>query len=298
MGSRIDMYMPVYEKIEKEIIELSSNIFFVDELAKVYSLNIADLIIRCAIEIESLIKDVYRKEKGCDPKSPGDCLTWMDSEWNLSKKTVSIISPYFHFESLKEFAPFDYKKNSEDDYYSIYNAIKHDRVKNIKKANLHTLIRIVGALFILNVIYRGEKIYLDRDRFGNKLDRTGGSKIFSFLLAPCPDVPLLSSQEKINKDTCLYKIVRKESDFSFRIKFKDSNGEIDSINAVSPNELFQKYAKSCIGKKVSEDEFWTELDKMSEIQMKDDFYLYNKVIQVISITAEKMEASYWAELNI
>lgn len=134
MDSRIDMYMPVYEKIEKEIIELSSSIFFVDELAKVYSLNIANLIIRCAIEIESLIKDIYRKEKGCDPKSPGDCLTWMDSEWNLSKKTVSIISPYFHFESLKKFAPFDYKNNSEDDYYSIYNAIKHDRVKNIKKA--------------------------------------------------------------------------------------------------------------------------------------------------------------------
>ena len=80
MDSRIDMYMPVYEKIEKEIIELSSSIFFVDELAKVYSLNIANLIIRCAIEIESLIKDIYRKEKGCDPKSPGDCLTWMDSE--------------------------------------------------------------------------------------------------------------------------------------------------------------------------------------------------------------------------
>ena len=49
MDSRIDMYMPVYEKIEKEIIELSSSIFFVDELAKVYSLNIANLIIRCAI---------------------------------------------------------------------------------------------------------------------------------------------------------------------------------------------------------------------------------------------------------
>ena len=72
MDSRIDMYMPVYEKIEKEIIELSSSIFFVDELAKVYSLNIANLITRCAIEIESLIKDIYRKEKGCDPKSPGD----------------------------------------------------------------------------------------------------------------------------------------------------------------------------------------------------------------------------------
>ena len=96
----------------------------------------------------------------------------------------------------------------------------------------------------------------------------------------------------------VYKIVRKESDFSFRIVFKDNNGEIDSTNVVSPNELFQKYAKSCIGKTVSEDEFWAELDKMNEIQMKNNFYLNSKVTQVISITAEKMKASYWAELNI
>ena len=60
MNARADMYLPVYEKIEKEIIDLSSSIFFVDDLVKVYSLNIADLIIRCAIEIESLAKDIYR----------------------------------------------------------------------------------------------------------------------------------------------------------------------------------------------------------------------------------------------
>ena len=39
-------------------------------------------------------------------------------------------------------------------------------------------------------------------------------------------------------------------------------------------------------------------DKMNEIQMKNNFYLNSKVTQVISITAEKMKASYWAELNI
>jgi len=222
----------------------------------------------------------------------------MDSEWNLSKKNVSIISPYFHFESLKEFAPFDYKNDSEDDYYSIYNAIKHDRVKNIEKANLYILIRIVGALYILNVIYRGERIYLDRNRYGQNLDRTGGSKIFSFLLAPCPTEPLLSSQEGINKEACLYRIVRKESEFSFRIVFEDSNGEKKCNHLIRMNESFQKYAESCIGKTVTEECFWTELEKMSNNQMKDYFYSYNKVVRVFSVSAEKMNASYWAELNI
>lgn len=255
MNARADMYLPVYEKIEKEIIELSSSIFFVDELAKVYSLNIADLIIRCAIEIESLAKDIYRKEKECELESPGSCLKWMDSKWNLSEKTVSIISPYFHFESLKEFAPFDYKKDSEDDYYSIYNAIKHDRVN-----------------------YRGEKIYLDKNRYGQNLDRTGGSKIFSFTLAPCSSEPLLSSQEEINKETCLYKIVRKESEFSFRILFEDCNGEKRSNHLIQRNEKFQKFAENCTKKAVTEECFWSELEKISKKQMRDSFYSYNKVV--------------------
>ena len=298
MNARADMYLPVYEKIEKEIIDLSSSIFFVDDLVKVYSLNIADLIIRCAIEIESLAKDIYRKEKECEPESSGKCLIWMDSNWNLSKKTVSIISPYFHFESLKEFAPFDYKKDSEDDYYSIYNAFKHDRVKNIEKANLYTLIRIVGALYILNVIYRGERIYLDRNRYGDNLDRTSGSKIFSFSLAPCLTEPLLSSQEGIIMDACLYRIVRKESEFSFRIVFEDISGEKHSNYLLMKDESFQKYAKSCVGKNVSEDCFWSELEKISNKHSKKYFYLHNRIEKVICVSAEKMKASYWAELNI
>ena len=85
MGARADMYLPVYEKIEKEIIELSSCIFFDDNLLKVYSLNIADLIIRCAIEIESLVKDIYRKEEKCEPETPGQCIKWLDSKCNISK---------------------------------------------------------------------------------------------------------------------------------------------------------------------------------------------------------------------
>ena len=297
MGARADMYLPVYEKIEKEIIEFSSCMFFDDNLLKVYSLNIADLIIRCAIEIESLVKDIYRKEEKCEPETPGQCIKWLDSKCNISKKTVTIISPYFHFERLKEFVPFDYKKDSEDDYYSIYNAIKHDRVKNIEKANLYILIRIVGALYILNVIYRGERIYLDRDRYGHTLDRTSGSKIFSFSLAPCSTEPLLSSQEGIIEETCLYRIVRKESEFSFRIVFEDTSGERHSNLILMKDELFQKYAKSCIGKNISEECFWREFEKISNKPSKKYFYLHDKVDKVICVSAEKTKASYWAELN-
>ncbi len=39
MDKRADLYFPVYEKIENEIIALSSSIHFVDEQADTYSLS-------------------------------------------------------------------------------------------------------------------------------------------------------------------------------------------------------------------------------------------------------------------
>ena len=128
------IYFPVYRRIEKEVQELASAIFFCDEQMEVYSLDVADLIVRCVIEIESLAKDIYRLENKTEPETPGVCINWLDKKWKISKKMVVIISPCFHFEQMKFFFPFDYKDKSKEDYYSIYNAIKHDRVKNINKA--------------------------------------------------------------------------------------------------------------------------------------------------------------------
>ncbi|MDR0905208.1 MAG: hypothetical protein LBN00_03375 [Oscillospiraceae bacterium] len=42
------------------------------------------------------------------------------------------------------------------DYNKAYNAIKHDRVKNLSKANVRVVIRALAALYLLNVYYRNE----------------------------------------------------------------------------------------------------------------------------------------------
>ena len=47
-------YLPIYQQIEREVIDLMASIFFSDEQITVYSLKIADLIIRCSIEVESI----------------------------------------------------------------------------------------------------------------------------------------------------------------------------------------------------------------------------------------------------
>ena len=54
-----NMYWPVYKNIEREFLKIAEYINICDEQLKVYSFHIADLIIRCAIEIEAISKELY-----------------------------------------------------------------------------------------------------------------------------------------------------------------------------------------------------------------------------------------------
>ncbi len=51
-----NLYWPIYKNLEKEVLKLADNIYFCDEQMDVYSPHIADLIVRCSIEIEALFK--------------------------------------------------------------------------------------------------------------------------------------------------------------------------------------------------------------------------------------------------
>lgn len=302
MSTRNDtsIYFPVYKRIEKEVQELASAIYFCDEQKSVYSLDIADLIVRCVVEIESIAKDIYRLENRREPDNPGACFKWMEQNWNISKKKVIVISPLFHFDVMRNFYSFDYKNKSEEDYYSTYNAIKHDRVKNISKATVYSLIRALGALYILNIYFKNDRIQLKDDYYGGHIDRTFGSDVFSIEIAPCKDIVVLSSEKDIIPEHCTYKIVRKESEYAFSLSYKDQFGEIRSSSLVMINKEFQNYAASYVGKGICADEFWNFVAKFSGVtaeQFKTDFFKSNKVSEFISVRAYKMKATFWAELN-
>ena len=150
-----NLYYPVFRSIEHEVIELSSIIYFSDQQLNVFSIKISELLSRTSTEIESLFKDLYRREFGTEPKTVGKAFTELDSKWGITKKELSITSDNFYFTKsfTPSFAPMGYKSKSKDDYHSAYNSIKHDRAKNLYKANLNVLIRALGALYILNVYY-------------------------------------------------------------------------------------------------------------------------------------------------
>lgn len=296
------IYFPVYKKLEKEVIELSSSIYFSDNHINVYSTIIADLILRCSVELEAIAKDIYRKETKEEPENPGTCFNWMETQWEISKKAIIINTSHFHFNDFFSpmLCPFNYKDKSPEDYYSQYNAIKHDRVKNLYKANIYTLIRVLGALFILNLYYSNENVKLTDDRFGNKIDKTKYSNIFSFYIAPCPDMVLLDSQKYLNPANCIYRIERKQSYYAFEVIFNDIFDERDSFKVVQSDTDFQQYAKSVLGKNILVDVFIEFLSKrinLSPETFKSHIISQNRIKEFVSITSIKMKSSYWCVLN-
>ncbi|GEM_PF-4072313 len=296
-----NLYFPVYKQIETEVIGLASSIYFADDQLSVYSLKIAELILRCAVEIESLVKDIYRNNIKEEPEKPGACLKWMDDNWKISNKEVFIVSPVFHIDSFRVIKPFDYKDKSPEDFYSSYCAIKHDREKNLSKANLNTLIRSLAALYILNIYFLGERFYLGEDQHASKLDKSAGSQVFVFSVAPSPYNTLYTSEEKIVPETCIYKITRKESEYAFNITFKTTYNEIKTLNVFRIGKEYQEKLLALSGQPIDEHVFWNYLasnSKENEIQVKDNFIATNKICKILSITIKQMEAAFWAELNI
>ena len=200
-----------------------------------------------------------------------------------------------HFKSTFQpsFAPFGYKDKSTDDYFSTYNAIKHDRVKNIHKANINILIRVLGALYILNLYYWNERISLNKDRYGGNINTSLSSEIFAFYVAPLEDIVKLSSQEKIDPITCVYRIVRRESEYAFKVLFEEYSGEQHYWDIINTSDKFQEWAKSRVGQKIDPDDFVSILGRILQTNILEQL----KGKRVISVEAIKPENRYFAEIS-
>ena len=59
------------------------------------------------------------------------------------------------------FAPMNYKKEDDNDYYSAYCTVKHNRGNMLYKANINILIRAMAALYILNLYYLDNSVNTD-----------------------------------------------------------------------------------------------------------------------------------------
>ena len=185
-----NLYWSIYKNLEYEVLSLAKLIHFDDNQLSVYSVRIADLLIRCAVEIEAISKDLYEKNGGNMVDDDGkekqllfdaDCLNFLEDKWRLGKKQICIISmdSYFENEENKVLTPL-HKANirGKCDWKKAYQAVKHNRSKNLQKASIKHLLRALAALYLLNIYNKADSpILLGKTQ---KLsDLTFGSKIFT-----------------------------------------------------------------------------------------------------------------------
>ena len=123
------LFWQTYLQLEKEALELSRYIYFTDEIIvnvngaevsqscttqlDVFSPYIADLLVRCCVQIEAISKELYFDNGGTKPRGDSsiffdeDCLKLIDIKWQTHNKIVMITSPSFNFtkEENRAFRP-------------------------------------------------------------------------------------------------------------------------------------------------------------------------------------------------
>lgn len=183
----MNIYWPVYKNLESQFLKLMFDIHIDDNQLDVYSLKISDLILRAAIEIESISKDLYLVNGGVKTtqiKYDEDALKHLNRLWALDKKVI-IISSTNCFLTKKLIYPFvknEIRTGSQRETYSwnnSYQNIKHDRANSLQFASVKYLFQIMSALYLLNIYFKNETFHFGRDHHSTTFPVNLGSDIFS-----------------------------------------------------------------------------------------------------------------------
>lgn len=231
-----NMYWPVYKNIEREFLKIAEYINICDEQLKVYSFHIADLIIRCAIEIEAISKELYKRLGGnMNPVDENgktrdlyfdtDCLGLLEEKWGISKKKVKVSALEVFLTREENIILTPLKKSNKrgssgSQWKKAYQALKHDRRNSLKCATIENLISSMAALFILNLYYKDETSDLGRLYMNDRtFDSRAGSDIFNAYVVSATTLRMELEMDDLNIIN-IDEEKRKES--IFIIKYTDS----------------------------------------------------------------------------
>ena len=270
-----NLYWAIYQNLEEELIELSNNIHVDDNQLKVYSMKIAEMLIRVAVEVESIAKELYFQNGGDKPDDnqlffDTDCLSYLNEKWILSKKKIQVVFGQFYFDidENKILTPLEKAHlRGKEKWIKAYQGIKHNRRNSLKNANLKNLIPALAGLFILNLYYKNEVIELGNDANGTGFDASQGSKIFAVL--PAKEIPLsvsVNDPVENNNDEYIYVISpNKEDGYKLEyalIELMDQlNKELSIGKKISEKDIIQKGHEIGLGKVLRETKYEAILNK-------------------------------------
>lgn len=198
-----DIFWQTYLNLEKEAIKVSKYIFFTDEVLVIgkggivaqscntqletFSPHIADLLVRCCVQIEAISKELYFDNGGTKARGDSsilfdeDCLKLIDIKWQTHNKTVMVVAPFFNFvkDENRILKPLKEAHKRQGTYWEkAYQAVKHDRYSSLHKGNVKAFIHALAALYLLNLYYRNDS-WVTKYQDISKLDYSMGSAIFT-----------------------------------------------------------------------------------------------------------------------
>lgn len=200
-----DIFWQTFLNLEQEVLSLSNIIYIADHVHKIdsktkaekdipnnhqletYSPYLADLLVRCCIEIESISKELYFENGGS--KSRGsidlyfdtDCIALLEEKWKVSNKSVIVSCSKFDLisdDNVTLFPLLNANKRSKAYWAKCYQAVKHDRYNNLYLGNIKAVIQALAALYLLNIYYRNEKITVKHTGIST-ISMSFGSMVFS-----------------------------------------------------------------------------------------------------------------------
>ena len=183
------LYWQVYLNLEREFLGVAETVYVNDSQQDVFSMRIADLLLRTVIEIEAIAKELYLENGGAvvpDEEMFFDtvCIGYLDKLWNLDKKTVLVVSPSVFFEKEENKRLFPLHKamkrgKSSADWNKAYQAVKHNRTRELSKGTIKHLLHGLAALYVLNLYYRDECIENLSEKEKIAVNPSFGSSLFA-----------------------------------------------------------------------------------------------------------------------
>ena len=185
-----NLYWPVYLNLERELLDVARTIHINDRQLEVYSMRIADLLVRTVVEIEAISKELFYANGGTIPEGQdypyfdSDCIRLLADKWKIDKKIVLVTAVDMFMEEdsnvvLRPLCRARWRGNKGQDWNRAYQNVKHNRMKMLHKGTLKIFIRALAALYLLNIYYRDENVVLDHDCTGRSHDFSFGSSVFS-----------------------------------------------------------------------------------------------------------------------
>jgi hypothetical protein len=145
-----------YEILKKDLKLIFEYVEPCEENLNTFSHRTFELLIRACMEVESLCKLVFSKNRVALPHN-ANMIRYSDLEGAMKLSEYEVLSYGFKYPPFAPFSSFsnDIRENRSPEWYRAYNNVKHNRTEKFNQASLDNVIQAVGAVYVLLVAQFG-----------------------------------------------------------------------------------------------------------------------------------------------